>query len=771
MELATIEEAKLTFHRGSDLRIERISPSPCTLACPAGVNAKAYVSLIAEGRFAQALQVVRENCPLPGVCGRVCNHPCEAVCRRNDVDGPVSIRALKRFVADYGLTLPAPDPLPAPWRPERIAVAGGGPAGLTCAHDLAKLGFRVTLIESESQLGGMLRYGIPDYRLPPDILDGEIEQMLGAPIEVKTGTELGRDIGLEDLLGNGHTAVFIAVGASKSRRLGLDGEGEIQGIDDALAVLKRVNEGDRTPLGERVLVVGGGSSAIDAARAALRLGSKSADIVYRRSKEEMPAVEEEIRAAEAEGVGIRFLTAPEGLKVENGRVVALECLEVRLGEPDASGRRRPIPVAGSNFTLRADAVISSIGQEPYLPFFGSRYDNAVDTGGRIITAPETGLTRMTGIFAGGDVVTGPATVIEAIAMGHRAAKSIRRMVEEGPAALEGSQAGPPPKWELGLPDPPPEKRDRLHQPERPITERDDFEEVEHNFSEEDAVREASRCLRCGPCSECHTCVSTCARRHVLIRDVPGNGDLPAIDLLLRTPREGMPAEAREKEASAVLAIESSNGNGIPALPVTVGLVKSRVDEMLCRGCGRCVDICSFDAPSLFIGPDGEPIARIDPTECRGCGLCVSVCQTGAAEIEPFSKNWILNRASGVAGDRSAAESVIITCQRRGGCLTPDSESLGENVEVLRLSCVGQLEAGTILKLVLNGTKKVIVAGCAEDRCRFDSGAGIAADQVELARSMLKMCGIRTDRVRSNWSEGREGDPLPLDELTTVGEGS
>lgn len=767
MRLATIDEAKLTFPKGSELLIERISPSPCTGACPAGVNVKAYVSLIAEGRFGEALEVVRERCPLPGVCGRVCNHPCESVCRRNDVDGPVSIRALKRFVADFGATMPAMPPLPRPWRAERIAVVGSGPAGLTAAHDLARQGFRVTLLESEGRLGGMLRYGIPDYRLPPDVLDREIGQMLGSPIEVRTGTALGKDIGLEDLFAD-HQAVFVGVGAMKSRQLGLDGEHEIHGIEDALAFLKRVNEGERTPIGERVLVIGGGSSAIDAARTALRLGSKSADIVYRRSKEEMPAAEEEIRAAEAEEIGIRFLTAPNALKVENGRVVGLECLEVRLGEPDASGRRRPIPVSGSQFVLRADAIVSSIGQEPYLPFLGPRYDTTTDRSGCILVSDDTGLTKMSGVFAGGDVVTGPATVIEAIAAGHRAARAIRRMVEEGPSSLDRPVPRATERWELGLADPPPERHERLHHPERAITDRHHFEEVEYAFSEKEAMEEASRCLRCGPCSECQTCVSTCSRRHVLIRssDLSGGGR-PAVDLLLRTPREGMPAEAREREASAVLAIKR-DGHGSPET-VTVGLVKSRIDESLCRGCGRCVEVCAFDAPRLVPGEGGEMVSRIDPTECRGCGLCVSVCQTGAAEIEPFSKNWILDRAA--APGRRAAPTVIITCQRRGGCLSPVVETVGDGVEVLRLSCVGQLEAGTILKLVLNGAEHVFVAGCAKERCRFESGAALAVDQVELARSMLALCGFDPERVRSHWSEGREGDPLPIDELVTAGDGS
>lgn len=765
MQSFVIEEARLAFDRGTEIAIGRISPSPCMLACPAGVNVKAYVSLVAEGRFGEALRVVRDRCPLPGVCGRVCNHPCESVCRRNEVDGALAVRALKRFVADAGADLPPPSLPPRPFREERVAVVGAGPAGLTAAHDLARAGFAVTLIEAESKLGGMLRYGIPDYRLPPAVLDREIAALLGPSIEVRANTILGHDLGLEDLFGTGHAAVLLAVGAMKSRRLGLHGEGEIQGVEDGLAFLKRVNEGDRSPAGDRVLVVGGGSSAIDAARTALRLGAKSADIVYRRSKEEMPAAEEEIRAAEAEGVGFRFLTAPKSLRVENGRAAALECLEVRLGEPDASGRRRPIPVSGSEFLLRANAVIASIGQEPNLPFLGARYDGSVDTSGCLIASPATGLTRIANVFAGGDVVTGPATVIEAIAAGHRAAHAIRRLVEQGPDGAAGADEERPGRWELGIADPPPEKRDRLHPPERPLGDRGGFDEVEFAFGEKEAMEEASRCLRCGPCFECHTCVPTCPRRHVLVRGA-GAAGRGSIDLLLRSPREGTPAEARAEEASGTLILESEEGDEIVA-PVRVGLVKSRVAEALCRGCGRCVEACVFHAPRLVPGQNGEPVSRIDETLCRGCGLCVSVCQTGAAEIEPFSKNWILGEAGGARSARPVARTIVITCQRRGGCVAPEPSD-GE-IDILRLSCVGQLEAGTILRLIAAGADRVVVAGCAKDRCRFEQGAGLAADQVLLARTLLGACGLDPDRVRSDWSEGREGDPLPLEALAGAGE--
>ncbi len=458
-------------------------------------------------------------------------------------------------------------------------------------------------------------------------------------------------------------------------------------------------------------------------------------------------------------------------------MVGLACLEVRLGEPDASGRRRPIPVSGSGFNLRADTIVSSIGQEPYLPFLGEHYDKAVDRWGNLATDEKTGVTKIAKVFAGGDVSTGPATVIEGIGAGHRAAAAIRRFVEGGPGALERDAGKARERWELGLPDPPAEHHERVHAPERPLTDRDNFDEVEWALSEKEAREEASRCLRCGPCSECWHCVPSCARRHVLIRSTVdvGSGE-ETLDLLLRTPREGTPVEARAEDALGDFVATDHSGRELDPVPVSIALVKSRVKEELCRGCGRCVEVCAFHAPRLVMGPRGEPVSRIDETLCRGCGLCVSVCQTGAAEIEPFSKSWILGETDGRGMKKEKEEGkpgriVVITCQRRGGCITPGPIVQEKEVDVLRLSCVGQIEAGTILKLIYEGADRVIVAGCAKDRCRFESGAGIGHDQVELARTLLRLSGYDPERVQSDWSEDREGDPLPLEGLVTTGGGS
>jgi NADPH-dependent glutamate synthase beta subunit-like oxidoreductase len=351
--------------------ITTITPAPCTQMCPAGVNVKAYVSLIAEGRFAEALEVIRLRNPLPGICGRICHAPCETACRRQTADEAVAIRSLKRFVADQERELPLPAPPPGPDRPQRVAIIGSGPAGLTAGYDLRLAGYPVTVFESEAEPGGMLRYGITAYRLPREIIDAEIEVITRAGVEIQTGRRLGRDLELEGLLQDGFDAVLLAVGAQLGRALGVSGEDECSEVEDALAFLRCVNTGQREPVEGKVVVIGGGSTAVEAARASLRLGAESVQILYRRYREEMLVSDEEIEAAQAEGVDLQFLVAPIRAVVENGRLEALECIKVGLGEPDAGGRRRPIQIPGSEFLVECNRVFAAVGQHADLDFVPS----------------------------------------------------------------------------------------------------------------------------------------------------------------------------------------------------------------------------------------------------------------------------------------------------------------------------------------------------------------------------------------------------------------
>jgi len=344
--------------------IDKRGTPPCRTTCPAGVNVQGYVALIKEGKFEEALELVRRDIPFPSVCGRVCFHPCESECERREIDEPLAIKDLKRFIADYEAKKEKEKVEPIPkTRKHKIAIIGSGPSGLTAAYELVKEGYPVTVFESMPEQGGMLRYGIPSYRLPEDVLDIEIERIKDLGVEIKTGKVIGKDLTINDLLQKGYEAIFIAVGAQKSRKLYIEGE-DFEGVLQALDFLKEVNMGKEVRLEGKVAVIGGGNVAVDAARSALRVGSEEVFILYRRSREEMPAYSEDVERAEKEGVKLLFLVTPKSFLGENGRITAVECIRMKLGEPDESGRRRPIPVEGSEFLMEMDTVILAIGQTP-----------------------------------------------------------------------------------------------------------------------------------------------------------------------------------------------------------------------------------------------------------------------------------------------------------------------------------------------------------------------------------------------------------------------
>jgi heterodisulfide reductase subunit A-like polyferredoxin len=484
--------------------IEKGDRAPCGLTCPAGINVQGYVALIGGGKYKEALSLIWEKLSLPGVLGRICPHPCEKECNRKELDKPVAICELKRFVADQVKEIPLQK---EEAKEERVAIVGSGPAGLSAAAYLAQKGYPVTVFEALPVMGGMLYTGIPSYRLPRDILEEEIKTIQSLGVEIKTDSPIGSHLTLDDLFRQDYRAIFLAVGAHQDQKLGVPGE-ENPHVVPGVVFLRKVNLGEKLEVGERVGVIGGGNVAIDAARAALRLGSKEVTILYRRSRDEMPAYEEDIEEAEEEGIKFQFLSAPTEIVSKPGKGISLRCIRMELGEPDASGRRRPIPIKGSDFLVELDTVIPAIGQAPDLSFLkGMEIETTPQ--GTIKVDPVTLQTSRQGIFAGGDAVSGPWIAIEAVAAGKEAAISIDRYLR-GKNLSEEREKPMPEKARYeeiyaGQAKAPRERTERLPIEERRRT----FSEVKKGFSEEQARREALRCLNCGLCSECLQCVAVC----------------------------------------------------------------------------------------------------------------------------------------------------------------------------------------------------------------------------------------------------------------------
>ncbi|MFH1152610.1 MAG: FAD-dependent oxidoreductase [Pseudomonadota bacterium] len=496
--------------------IEKYDRAPCVRTCPAGTNVQGYVALIKVGRYTEAVKLIMEKIPLPGTLGRVCPAPCEKACRRAEVDTPIAIRELKRFAADQ--VDPAILDIPEIQdRPEKIAVIGSGPAGLTVAYYLRLKGYQVTVFEALDRLGGMLRVGIPDYRLPQDVLDNEINYILRHGIDVRTNVRFGPDLSLADLRQEGFSAIFLGIGAHASMQMSIPGEQDAGTVVDAVTLLRDINLGKKESPGKQVIVIGGGNVAIDAARTVKRLGAESVTVVYRRSEQEMPAYEEEINGAREEGVAISFLTAPVRIVCENKKVKGFECIRTELGPPDDSGRRRPVPVEGSEFMIPCDCVIPAIGQLVDTSWAAVEPDLMLTSKSTFSVNFHTFQTSLPDVFAAGDAVTGPATVIEAVAAGHKAVEAIHRYLGgEDLDLYVQQQEGAKPIPDNWKPIPETVKTiprvvsDHLEPDSRMAT----FDEVNTNFPEALARKEAARCIDCGGCCECKLCVSSCEAKAI-----------------------------------------------------------------------------------------------------------------------------------------------------------------------------------------------------------------------------------------------------------------
>jgi len=511
--------------------------APCNAACPVGIDIEGYMRLLQLGQVHEARRLLLRENPMPAVTGRVCHHPCEMACNRTHFDEAVSIHAVERVLGDLELDGPVTDPIPRA-RSETVAVVGSGPAGLSCAYHLGRLGYAVTVFEEAPHPGGMLRLGIPEYRLPRDVLDRQIERIEVQGVTIRCGVRVGDDVPWSDLDAD---AVFVASGAHRGRSAGMEQE-DVPGVEPGLAFLKRVNAGERPSVGERVIVIGGGNTAIDCARTALRLGAEVC-VLYRRGRQEMPAIPQEIEEAEQEGVEFEFLAVPVGTSTVHGRLAGLECQRMVLGTPDESGRRRPIPTDESPFFLVADTVLTAIGETADLSFLRPGVARA---GGGIVIS-ELGQATGPAVFAGGDAANEPRTVADALGSGKRAAVGIdrffRRARGEGDAdGVDELRFGPSgnvsmTRWggddpvrrvaplneivevgELNFSHFVHEPRHRERFVDR-IEASDRFAEVNRGLAGAEAVEEAGRCLSCAVCTECELCLIFCP--DVAIRRRPG----------------------------------------------------------------------------------------------------------------------------------------------------------------------------------------------------------------------------------------------------------
>ncbi len=497
---------------------------PCNEACPAGNDIEGFMVLVQEGRFREAWESIKEENPFPGVCGRVCFHPCESSCNRREYDEALSIQAVERHIADSQFNTKREKHHPKLRRKERVAVLGSGPAGLTCAYHLARMGYGVQVFESHCFPGGILRMGIPEYRLPGPILEREIADIQSWGVEIRTNTRIGKDVPFEDL--RIFQAIFIATGAHQSRGLNIEGE-YLKGVPSGLDLLKRIRMGETPSLGEKAIVIGGGNVAIDVSRSALRLGVKEVEIYYRRSQKEMPAIPGEVEEAIHEGVKIHFLTSPLRALQKEEKATGVEFVKMSLGEPDETGRRRPVPIEGSAFRVDADTIISAIGEAPDLSFLPQEIP--CDHG--LVVTDEMGFIHTKGFFAGGDLSNPSHTVAEAIGSGKRAAVAIHEYLQglwskDKLRRIQVGQKGTislkkyvhPPQGETNPPAVPFkeintdyfEHQPRVSIPRLPLDERRvTFKEIVYGLDREMAQEEVNRCFHCGVCNGCDNCWVYC----------------------------------------------------------------------------------------------------------------------------------------------------------------------------------------------------------------------------------------------------------------------
>ncbi len=743
-----VKESRVVVTKPGDERPWELVPletSPCTLACPTRINARGYVSLVADGRFDEALALIRERNPFPGVCGRVCPRPCEAACRRGGFDDAIAICALKRFVFDVEMQRGIDPTMPARInRKEKIAVVGAGPAGLAAALDLARAAYPVTIFEAGDEPGGMMNV-IPDFRLPKRVVKREVEIILGAGIELVTGTRFGKDITWNTLRRRGYRALLIATGAQRPswRFPARHAAGCYHALDllrMIAGVAVRPGKG-RNGVTEdqinrkRVVVLGGGMLALDAARSAVRLGARSVKLVTGTSGELVPMAAGDLAAAVEEEVRIVYLAEPTELVRTGGRLKGVRCVRLRAETRDATGRVQTSRREASDFEIDADIVIDAFSREIDIRRLAGALRLASTMVNTVAVDGATMASGMPGVFAAGDMVTGPRTVVEAIASGQKAARGIRAYLEGEHLqsiydSLDDDRRHP---REFALERLPEEHARQFAVPlAEPKQRRTDFREVERGFSGRIAKLEAQRCLRCGLCAECVTCTDICER-----------GDLEI---------------ALGDDRTITVHAERAFWDGKPQ-EVTVGLdgglrrttavrTVCRVQPELCVGCGRCEQVCGFSAARVNTFPGGRFVTEVNEIACKGCGTCVAVCPTGAMDQINFERSRL---HASIDGIERGTTRILFVCR----WARPEMIDVPEDVRVIEVMCTGRLTPAMIIEAVRTGSAGVMVCGCREDRCHYGGGRRLGDAVVARSRNMLSLLGYDPHLVAETVCDPRD----------------
>ena len=644
---------ELPFPQDTSLKVlieERRIP-PCENACPAHVNVQGYIALISKSRYQEAVNLIRERCPLPSVIGRICPPVCELACNRGEVDEPINICGLKRFVADYVRdNLEEDITFLEDKKEEKVAIIGSGPSGLTVAYHLARRGYPVTIFEKEPVAGGMLRFGIPDYRLPPEILDADIEYIKRYGVEIKTNTPIGPNLTFKDLDKEGYKAIFISIGLQNSRKMRIEGD-DLRNVLLGVEFLKELNLSKKeSNLKDKIVgVVGGGNVAMDAARLSLRLGAKKVIIIYRRSEQEMPASREEIEMAKEEGVEFQFLTNPVRVIGDNTEKISeIECIRMKLGELDASGRRRPIPIEGSEFKMKIDTLILAIGQvsDCSLIQVAAQDKLIINKWGYIQIDELTFETNIPGVFAGGEIVKGPGSAIEVIAIGNKAAIVIEKYLKD--EVISNITETIPDYNEKGLVTIDDiEDLEKFHHQLRknnilitPEERIKDFKEFIIGMDENTSLEEVKRCFNCGICSECFKNVHACVANPI---DHEKTDDTISINI------ESVILSPGLAWLICYDLRKSTNYRWKVISPIAV------IEEDKCIGCGECRDTCIFEAiEKVETVVEFEAIrdsldssitltrykSRVISDLCKGCGTCITICPVGAISLKYFSNQQL-----------------------------------------------------------------------------------------------------------------------------------